>query len=295
LAGVDLHQPVTTPQGWQTARDILSSAITGFGGELRDEDTLINLTLTDEAFATQMALLADLSDFGDQQDSAKKVLLDFLRGEGEQTGTELLLGLSRDDQQIALIAIEALRRMRGIAPKVSDDHFHRWAHATNNPSGAWTLLVGGDAGPQQDTPITIAEFLRKMGKRNGASSLVNWYDFGRRAIAPEHLLIPHTDADAGTTLKRVLQPLGLQARKVDPDHWWIGRESTYDRLPVIVWTPPLGEVSDRFVDELSSVMEGASRDAFRVTVDPQSTRALILLPRFIVRQLDKLADGVAIQ
>ena len=41
------------------------------------------------------------------------------------------------------------------------------------------------------------------------------------------------------------------------------------------------------------MMDGASRDAFRVTVDPQSDRALILLPRFIVRQLAKLADGVA--
>ena len=295
LAGVDLNQPLATPQGWQTAREILRSVTEGLGAEVRDEETLVSISLTDEAFAQQLASIADLNDFGDQQGSANEVLIDFLRGEGEEAGKEPSLGVSRDIQQISAIAIEALRRMRGIQPKVTDQRIHRWAHCSNDPTGEWTPLTGGEAGPQQDTPITMADFLRRMAKRNGVANLVNWYDFGRRGVAPEHLLLPHAEADAAKTLDRVLRPLGLQARQVDPNHWWIGRESTYDRLPVIVWTPPLGESSDRFVEELSKVMEGASRDAFRITVDPQSGRALLLLPRFVVRQLDKLADGVAVQ
>ena len=107
------------------------------------------------------------------------------------------------------------------------------------------------------------------------------------------MLIPHIEADAGTTLQGVLEPLGLQVRQVDAHHWWLGRESTYDRLPAIVWTPPLGDLRDRFVNELANVMSGANRDAFRVTIDPQSDRAMMLLPRFVVRQLSKLAEGVA--
>ncbi len=293
LAGIDLDAPVTTPQGWQTAHGILDAAASKLGAELREEDALVMITLTDEAFDQQLALLTDLSDFGDGQASAKQMLIEFLRGEGEEAGSEVPLGLSRDDRQISAIAVEALRRMRGITPKVTDDRMHRWAWSSNDPSGEWTPVTGGEAGPQLDTPIAMADFLRRTAKRNNTSTLVNWYDFARRGVAPERLLLPHTEADAGKTLDRVLKPLGLQVRQVDATHWWIGRESTYDRLPVLVWTPTLGDRRERFVEELSNVMAGATRDVFRVTVDPQSDRALILLPRFIVRQLAKLADGVA--
>ena len=293
LAGIDLHGPVTTRQGWQTVREILDAAAAGLGAELREEETLVIITLTDEAFDQQLSLLADLSDFGDGQASAKQVLIDFLRGEGEESGNEVPLGVSRDDRQISAISVDALRRMRGLTPRIADDRMHRWAWSSSDPTGEWTPVIGGEAGPQLDTPIAMADFLRRTAKRNGTSILVNWYDFARRSAAPEHLLIPHAEADAGKTLDRLLHPLGLQARQVDSNHWWLGRESTYDRLPAIIWTPPLGNHRERFVEELSNVMTGAMRDAFRVTIDPQSDRALILLPRFIVRQLAKLADGVA--
>jgi hypothetical protein len=142
-------------------------------------------------------------------------------------------------------------------------------------------------------PLAMADFLRRMAQRNETSNLINWYDFNRRAVAPERLLIPHREEDAGKTLQRVLKPLGLQARQVDDKHWWFGLESTYDRLPVVVWTPPLGPQREPFISELSDIMEGASRDIFRINHDRESDRVLMLLPRFIVRQLTKLADGAA--
>ena len=241
LMGIDLDAPVTAPTGWQTARAILNTAAAGIDAELREEETLVMITPTDEAFDKHLALLTDLNDFGDAKSSAKEVLIDFLRGEGEDAGSEIPFGLSRDDRQISAIAVEALRRMRGIEPNVADDRMHRWAWPSNDPSGEWMPLTGGEAGPQLDAPIAMADFLRRTAKRNNATTLVNWYDFSRRGVAPERLLLPHTEADAGKTLDRVLRPLGLQARQVDAGHWWLGRESTYDRLPALVWTPPLGE------------------------------------------------------
>lgn len=293
LAGVELDQPRTAPQGWQTAQEILDTVSESLGGEVRDEDSLAVITLTDETFNERLALLTNLADFGEGEATAKGVLIDFLRGEGEEPGTELSLGVTREEQQVAAIAVEVLRRMRAVEPKVADERLSRWAWCSNNPSGEWAILDDGITIPQPDTPLAMADFLRRIARANETSNLINWYDFNRRAVAPERLLIPHIEADAGTTLQGVLEPLGLQARRVDAHHWWLGRESTYDRLPAIVWTPPLGELRDRFVNELANVMSGANRDAFRVTIDPQSDRAMMLLPRFVVRQLSKLAEGVA--
>lgn len=293
LANIDLDAPVTTPQGWQSAREILDATAGQWGAELRDEETLGMITLSDEVFDQHLAALADLSDFGTGQASAKAVLIEFLGGEGQQPDAELPLGISREDRQLAGIAVDALRRMRQLDPKVEDDHLGRWAWPTSDTAGEWMPVVAGESLPQSDVPVAMAEFLRQLAKKNQVMLLINWYDFGRRSVAPERLFIPHSDVDAGETLRRALEPLGLQARQVDGNHWWLGRESTYDRLPVIVWTPKLGPQRDRFVQELTNVMQGATRDAFRLTIDPDTDRALILLPRFVVRQLSKLADGVA--
>jgi hypothetical protein len=298
LANVDLNAPVTAPQGWQTAREILDASAAQLGAELRNEETLGVITLRDEVFEQHLSQLSDLSDFGTGQASARTVLLDFFgadevqQQEGEQDAG-LPLGISREDRQISGIAMEALRRIREIPPKVTDEHLHRWAWLTTDASGEWSPVVGGESLPQLDAPIAMADFVRRIAKQNQVTTLVNWYDFARRSIAPERLFIPHSDVDAGQTLQRALEPLGLQARQVDPSHWWLGRESTYDRLPVIVWTPPLGPQRDRFTQELTNVMEGATRDAFRLSIDPDTNCALILLPRFVVRQLSKLADGAA--
>jgi hypothetical protein len=293
LAGVDVTTPLAAPTGWRTARETLEAVASGLGAEVRDEEGMVVITLTDAAFSERLTQLMDLSDFGDQQESAKQILIEFLRGEGEEPGEELTLGVTREDQQIAAIAAEGLRRMRGIAPKVDDGTLRRWGWCSNDATAGWPLLEGGQSLSQPDAPITVADWIRQTARRNQAAAIINWDDFGRRRVSPAHLMIPHAEVDAGASLQWALQPLGLQVRQVDSKHWWAGRESTYDRLPVIVWTPPLGEQRDRFSADLSAVMQDATRDVFRMTVDPSSDRALMLLPRFVVRQLAKLADGIA--
>jgi hypothetical protein len=144
-----------------------------------------------------------------------------------------------------------------------------------------------------DTPITIAGLLRRTAKRNQATCVVNWYDANRRAAAPEELVFPHATTDAGTTLDQTLSPFQLQVRKVDPQHWWVGTEATYDRLTAVVWTAPLGEARDTFTRRITAIMDGASSDVFRFAIDDESDRALLLLPRYIVRQMPKIAPAIA--
>jgi hypothetical protein len=91
----------------------------------------------------------------------------------------------------------------------------------------------------------------------------------------------------------MLSDFRLQVRQVDDQHWWVGSEATYDRLPVVLWTSPLGETRGTFTRQITSIMSGASRDAFRMAMDGESDRALLLLPRYIVRQLPRIAASIA--
>jgi hypothetical protein len=293
LAGIDIDSRISTPKGWRSAREVLDQAASGLGAEIREEKSLLILTLSDVTFDEAMKKIANLDDFGDARASATTVLKEFLQGDENADARQLQLGGSREEQQLAAFAIESMRRMRGIAPKVADHRLRHWARSSENESVQWPMLSQGDAGPQLDTPITIAELLRQSSRRNQARCVVNWHDANRKGVSPQQLVFPSVGVDAATTLDQTLRPLGLQVRRVDEKHWWIGNEATYDRLPVVVWTSPLGESRDTFSQRIAAIMTGVPRDQFRMTIDEETDRALLLLPRYIVRQLPKIAPVIA--
>lgn len=290
LAEIDIDAPVVTPRGWLTARETLDSVVTPLGAELREEEFVLVMTLSDPVFAETLAQITDLSDFGDEKTSAVDVVNQFLHGDSK--GRDLQIGPTREDQQRAALACEALRRMRDIAGKVDDVRLARWAQPSIRGAVEWPIVTGGKAGPPLDTPISLAGFLRRMARQNRSSCVVNWFDAGRRATAPQHLLLPHVHQDAGTTLEEALTPLGLQARSTTEGDWWVGSESTYDRLNAIVWTEPLGESRESFEQRLNRTMQNAGQENYRMVVDHQSDRGLIMMPRYIVRQLEKIAPAI---
>jgi len=183
--------------------------------------------------------------------------------------------------------------MRGIPPQMEETGFRRWAREINDAQSEWTVLSGGDFGPQLDAPMSVAGLMRRTAKRNQATCVFNWHDAVRRGAPPEHLLLPHSEEDAGSTLGNTLSPLGLEVRQVDSKHWWVGTEATYDRLPIFVWTPPLGQARAVFLQRMNKIMAGSSPLQYRLAIDDTSDRALMLLPRFIVRQLPTIIPSIA--
>jgi len=286
LAGADIQQQVPTTKAWRSARELLDEAADVLNSEFREQQTLLLLTLKDNVFDEAASRLKSVEDFGVGSASAQDFLQGFL---AEQNGN----ANPREVSQLACFAAESLRRMRGIAPQMEEARFRRWGREINNSQAEWTVLSGGDFGPQLDSPISVAGLMRRTAKRNQATCIFNWQDAVRRGAPPEHLLMPHKERDAGSTLQNTLAPLGLQVRQVDSKHWWVGTEATYDRLPIFVWTPPLGQARADFVARMNKVMAGLSPLQSRFAVDDTSDRALMLLPRFIVRQLPTLIPAVA--
>ena len=120
--------------------------------------------------------------------------------------------------------------------------------------------------------------------------MVNWHDLNRRGLGPETLLLPLMEADAAKTMQRAFGRWNIQVRQVDPQHWWIGSQATYDKLPVVVWTAELGERRAQVVERIKVIIAGNPDEDIRFAHDSVSDRLLIKMPRYIARQLPKIVN-----
>ncbi len=293
LVGTDVHHLIPAPKTrLKPASALLDEIAASLGAEVRVTESWVELTPSDAAFQAKLGEVTELEDFGAGRESAVSVLNAFLSGDqGDGLSPELKIGATRQDEQFAIIATDSLRRMRGLPPKIPDSLFGHWAQVSDEHSTEWPILSGGELGEQPASPVSVAGLIRRTSKTNGSSTVVYWADATRRQLSPTTLLLPHARGDAATMLSRVLDDYGLQVRRVDSGRWWIGTAATYDRAKVVVWTKVLGDQAESLQATISGVMAG--RDTFRIALDPDSGRALLLLPRYIVRQLPKIESKVA--
>ncbi|MGB7323676.1 MAG: hypothetical protein WBD31_02305 [Rubripirellula sp.] len=312
LVGTDVATQIKPPKAAGSARQVLDQIATQVGATIREEETLLHFTVADEPFNAAFTNITNVDDFGDGAKSAREVLADFLRPEPEPeplavnpieatetddaAANEMEPDVDavdttklRQSQQLAALATETLRRMRGVTPKVADDRLNHWTRTSADQSSDWPIIHDGEPGAQPDTPVSIAGFLRRAARNNQASCLVNWYDANRRRAMPERQLLPDTSDGLAAMLKQALEPMGLHVRQVDAAHWWVGSDASYDRLSVIVASRPLGEKRILFVQQVQRIMAGSNRNDFRMTIDDESDRAIMMLPRYVVRQLTKVA------
>ena len=210
LAGMDIEQRVPTTKDWRSARELIDETATALQAEIREKPTLLIMTVRDEVLDEFASKIMSVDDFGADSISAAQFLKEFLSGQDNAADP-------RQSIQLASLATDALRRMRAVTPTMADERFGRWARAVTDTDAEWTVLAGGEAGPQVDAPITVAGLLRRMARLNQATCVFNWHDAVRRGAPPERLVLPHAEASAGSTLKTTLLPLGSTSASGRPE------------------------------------------------------------------------------
>jgi hypothetical protein len=293
LMGINIRDDVTNlrANGWRSVDDLLNRIAASINGEITRTETLLTLAPTEEAFKEKLDMLLDMSDFGAGQPTAVATVNAFLVG-SQQPGAnakKVKAGVERHDHQVAALAVESMRRLRGKNGKLPDVVFARWAQSTIDKRLDWPIVAGGNSNAPLLSPLTIAGVLRRLGRSNGATCFVNWLDANRRGMAPQQLVMPFMKSNAGDTLSQLLTPFELQVRSVDDHHWWVGTQATYDRFPVIVSSQPLGKSKDEFARRIAKI---AGADETKFAIDPDTGKAIMLLPRYIVRQLPELTKGL---
>jgi len=290
LMGVDLRREIAVPAGGVTAEKLLTSITVAIDAKWQIQRQWLLVVPNDEPLARLVAQCTDLSDFGQHQESAAELLKDFSGPANKPVHDDLPPAVERHQQLLAVLASESLRRMRSVAPKVNIDAvwFRRWATNLSDPPIDWPLLSGGVAPPPIDTPISVAGLLLRIARGNQATALVNWNDLVRRGIGPETRLLPEVKNDAAGTLHRALSPWRLQVRDAGGGYWWVGSEATYDRLPMYVWTEPLGDQRTIVEQRIESVRTTNTGNQVQAAYDPVSDRVLLRAPRYLARQLAQI-------
>ncbi len=287
LMGKDIRQPIVLPERkLYSAGDFLAELAKSYGAEIEKTDNMVILKPTKENQQLAFANLFDLTDFADP-DSAAILLNQFLHGPDTSSNKLQVDEEDSDQYKLAALATEALRRMRSTKPKIAEQPFRRWAQSLADPNLDWPIITNGVSIPQLDAPIAMTGLLRRIAKGNKVSCVINWFDGVQFRMSPKQLTLPHAQ-EAGDVLKAVLDPFKLQVRQVDTDFWWVSTAATYDRFPVVVWTEPLGANPEQKLKEIVSLVLKSEKAISNVAIDPSSNRALLLLPRYIVRQLPKL-------
>ena len=293
LGGIDLTTPCELTQGWKTAKDILQDACKTIGAELRNEDSLMTVTLSDQKFSEIHQEITDLEEFGSSNQATLRLLSSLLNLEN-QDGTLGFADGNREEQQLSAIVVEALRSIRGKTQRVNNQSLSRWIWDPEGPALGWTTPIQGRSFPQSDVPMTVAEFIRRLSEENGVQVLINWQDLLIRGVNPELVFLPHSAATSAEMASGAFASLGLEVRQVDATHWWIGQRSTYDRLPVVTWTQPLAGEPEVVTERLKSLLqEIVGADTYRLELDQETRRALVVLPRYLAIQLPKLIEGLS--
>ena len=289
LVGFDVHQPIEIPKtGLQPAKELLRQVCEQVGAQLEPGDYLLTVTANDETFDARFDAITTLDDFANGQPSAEATL-----------GSLLPIGLkaaaTREEKQFAMLAVDTLRRMRELKPAIPNHLAAHWAQISPDQLPDWPLLVDGQPVPQRHEPVTVAGWTRQIANRNACSCVFYWPDAIARRLSPAQLLIPRAEPHAGASLDWVLREFGLQVRRVDDRRWWIGSAATYDRASVLVWTKPLGENAAAFQQRLETVFGARERESFRHAFDSASGRIIMLLPRYLARQLPRIADSLVVK
>lgn len=257
-------------------------------GQLRFEPTLGVIEPKSELFDAAIVSLIDRSDLADSTRSLQAFL-------GIDAEDDRLFSDAADktDRILAALACESFRRMRNIEGKIEDQRLARWAQSLEYPVPGWSVLSGVTMTGQSDTPISVARFLQSVGRHADGSVLVNWKDFTRQGLGSAEKVFPDIDQAPTTAISRTLDPLKVQVRKVDDRFLWVGSEATYDRLPILVWSRPLGTDRDTFEARFRVATAGVPPESVRYTFDATSDRALMMVPRYIRRQMNKVMAVIA--
>lgn len=290
---IERRVKLPNPKDWPTIEDALTTICEANGATFDTNQQSITIRPTDPRLNQAVQSMLDFGDL--PGDSASAVSLARLLL-GQTDGDPSSVATSEDlaSNQLSVLVCEAIRRIRGVPGKLSDESFARWGGRFQDQVTAWPELDSGVSGAPRIQPASFVSLVRQIAKLNGATCYINWDDGAKKDLQPTEKLLPRTGegVSAAVALRQILQPAGLHVRVVDPRHWWIGSQASFDRFPVVVWFAE-SENGTSVAKQLELILRGvAINDNIigTVAVDPATQTCVAILPRYLMRQLPRLLE-----
>jgi len=314
-AGIQVEAPIKTPSKMIPMRDWIDAVCLSIGMVSQTFGDRIMISASDARVDAGISSALQLDDFGVDAQKVFELISPILLGEPPSVGGEdeaqdadapvptrlsddgqaIVPGMTLQSRMRAALAIEAVRLMRGMPPKLERWRTSRWMGAWPANSvaadassfGDWPVVNDGRHEPTLDSPRANADLLRSLAVLNQSLVLVGWYDATRRGLYPADPVMPYTDQPtAAAMLDEIVGEQGLQTRVCGPSLWYICSEASYDRFEVIAWysIPPGSEAQLRV--RLANSLN--LQDATTMPIAFDDNRMLIRCPRYLARQIQRI-------
>ena len=280
LVGKDLSETHAIDGSVRSADAWLDAIAASVEGTFENREIMLSLRPGGEQIDAAMERMHDLADLP----AAEQTLREFFLIE-EADKNWLPADASEDTRAMAAIACECLRRMRSVPGHLSQPAMRRWTSGTDRPIRSWPPHPFASVPPPNLAPVSVADYIGLLCRAAGRSPMVHWSDTLRVGQSPSTFLLPDRQRLEEAVVPETLRPLGLVPRSMDDHYIWFGNTATYDRLPIFLWTEPLGETRSQAMQRFESLRQSLPPTTGRVAYDRQSDRALLMFPRFVARQL----------
>ena len=275
VVGTDPRRPMTIPGGTPTAEEWLNAVAVSV-------DAVVDIEPHRVVIRPRTDVLADAV----KQSVAPEAIMGDVAPLRTLTGAEDPAAAGGDDAVLVAVAAETIARGRDGPGRMSDAAWSRWGVVGDGPS-EWPIDRWAPPPPATPVPMSVATFLRRYGRAESAAVMIHWDDLTRRDHPPGEMIFPDVEPDPATVLARTLQPLGVRARDLGDGYRWVGTDATYDRLPIVRGSPPLGANRPSHRRRFDAAVANLPPGTYAYAYDAVSDRAFTRLPRFIDRQWRK--------
>lgn len=286
LANVDLRKPIAPKPTIRPLYEILDELVESIDGVIETKGTYLSVTPSKAIFEKAIGELHAIKDLEDASPVIDSLMPpkdppveDVAVGENEPPTAD------RNEQILRSILTQSLRVMRGLEPKMDAPALSRWAGPIGSSQLEWRLMSSPETVETSLYPITVSEFFGQIETATNASLTVYWPDMLEREWTASHLVFPDSTLQPSTLIQRTLAPVHCNVRVIDEQYGWVGTDATYDRLPVVVYATELGDGRASLIGKLQQAAAVVGPEAVRWTPDPVSDGMLMVLPRFVAKQL----------
>jgi DNA-directed RNA polymerase subunit RPC12/RpoP len=297
VAGMDLDQSVTVKVKDIKGMDLLKGVVRKANCDIRlDENSIFHVAPNQATIDQALSAAFALNDFGDQPPFTDSDLLRLIEGDQD---TQITLSGAQAEvagplaiRLRAALAFEAVRKARNLPVKLAPDRLANWvrvADISDTLGGGfdWSPIPDHDVGIDADQAYAVEMIVGDLARDANAALVMDWESSWSHGFTPEATSLPWFQGrKSHAVIQQVLDPFGLTCYAVGDDVWWVGTREAYEQMR-LVGVLESDYPADQTLLRIAGAV-GSQPDQIAAVIDPASGKAIVYLPRFVLRKLPKL-------
>lgn len=193
------------------------------------------------------------------------------------------------------LLLEALRIARNLPTSLPRPFTARWIVDTTQVAENTFNQV--DWSPIPNTPVrrvfhqpaAVELILGELARESNAVLITHWSSAWSHGLTPETMSLPWLkDRTAPQVSAEMLDPFVLSVYQAGEGVWWLGAPEVYDQLDTVAILAIRPETRETILTQLANAL-ALPQDQLPAILDEATSKLIVRLPRYVVRQLSEQA------